>query len=102
MEYARRVAGGQAQLAPDETIKSIEVADGLKLSLFAAEPMLMKPADIDVDAMGRVWVCPGVVRPPRVFPRPHYRGRIETGQGFPHRLSPGFPPASPPGAFSCA
>jgi putative membrane-bound dehydrogenase-like protein len=49
-----------AQLAPEETIKTLQVAEGLQASVFAAEPMLMKPADIDVDAMGRVWVCEGV------------------------------------------
>ena len=50
----------RAQLAPEATIKTLQVADGLAASVFAAEPMLMKPADIDVDAMGRVWVCEGV------------------------------------------
>ena len=49
-----------AQLAPDQTIKLLEVAPGLQATVFAAEPMLLKPADIDVDAMGRVWVCEGV------------------------------------------
>ena len=51
---------GAAQPAPEVTVKSIQVAPGLELGLFAAEPMLLKPADIDVDAMGRVWVCEGV------------------------------------------
>ena len=50
----------QGQLAPDQTIKALEVAPGLEVTVFAAEPMLLKPADIDVDAMGRVWVCEGV------------------------------------------
>src|SRR5947209_552593 len=50
----------RAQLAPEATVKSLEVAPGLGVTVFAAEPMLMKPANIDVDAMGRVWVCEGV------------------------------------------
>lgn len=49
-----------AQEPPEETVKSFQAADGLEATLFAAEPMLMKPANIDVDAMGRVWVCEGV------------------------------------------
>ncbi len=50
----------RGQLAPDQTIQLLEVAPGLEVSVFASEPMLLKPADIDVDAMGRVWVCEGV------------------------------------------
>jgi putative membrane-bound dehydrogenase-like protein len=33
--------------------------EGLEVSLFASEPMLVNPADIDIDAQGRVWVCEG-------------------------------------------
>jgi putative membrane-bound dehydrogenase-like protein len=49
-----------AQKSPEETVKSLEVAPGLEATVFASEPMLMKPANIDVDANGRVWVCEGV------------------------------------------
>ena len=49
-----------AQVAPGDAVKTLQVADGLEASLFASEPMLLKPADIDVDARGRVWVCEGV------------------------------------------
>lgn len=45
-----------AQLDPDEALKSLVVADGLEISLFAAEPDLRNPTSIDVDAQGRVWV----------------------------------------------
>ena len=50
----------RAQLSPEATIKTLQVAPGLEAKVFASEPMLLKPADIDVDAMGRVWVCEGV------------------------------------------
>jgi putative membrane-bound dehydrogenase-like protein len=36
------------------------VADGLQVELFAAEPMLINPTSIDVDHLGRVWVCEAV------------------------------------------
>ena len=36
------------------------VAEGLEVTNFAHEPMMFKPANIDVDADGRVWVCEGV------------------------------------------
>jgi len=40
-------------------VRKMTAADGLEVTLFAAEPMLVNPADIDVDAQGRVWVCEG-------------------------------------------
>src|SRR5438045_3572532 len=48
-----------AQISPEASIKTFKVADGLECTLFAAEPMLVNPCDIDVDAQGRVWVCEG-------------------------------------------
>ena len=42
-----------------EQLKKMQVADGLTVSLFAAEPMVVNPADLDVDARGRVWVTEG-------------------------------------------
>ncbi|SOD96298.1 PVC-type heme-binding CxxCH protein [Spirosoma fluviale] len=52
-----------AQLSDDDkhdpkyAVGSLNVAAGLEATLFAAEPMLTNPTDIDVDARGRVWVC---------------------------------------------
>jgi len=46
----------RAQLAPGDTLNQLKVADGLEISLFAAEPDLRNPTSIDVDAQGRVWV----------------------------------------------
>jgi len=37
--------------------ESLRLPDGLEASLFAAEPLLSSPSDIDVDARGTVWVC---------------------------------------------
>ena len=36
------------------------VADGLEVTLFASEPMVRNPTDIDIDERGRVWVAEGV------------------------------------------
>jgi putative membrane-bound dehydrogenase-like protein len=36
------------------------VADGLEVTLFASEPMVRNPADLDIDERGRVWVTEGV------------------------------------------
>jgi putative membrane-bound dehydrogenase-like protein len=48
------VAGGQSPV--DRSLKNLRVAEGLEVTLFAAEPDLINPTSIDVDARGRVWV----------------------------------------------
>ncbi len=82
-------SSSQAQLTPDEAMKKFQVADGLQIELFAAEPMLINPTSIDVDEKGRVWVCEGVNYRRLPFGRPTLRkegDRIvvlvdETGEG---------------------
>jgi len=44
------------------------VPEGLEATLFAAEPLLSSPSDIDVDSRGRVWVCEVL----------NYRGKKDT------------------------
>jgi putative membrane-bound dehydrogenase-like protein len=61
----------RAQQSPDETVKHLEVADGLEATLWAAEPMLVNPTNIDVDSRGRVWVCEGA----------NYRTSIKRAEG---------------------
>ena len=46
-----------AQKSPEDELKSLAVAPGLELSLFASEPMITNPAAIDIDTHGRVWVA---------------------------------------------
>ncbi|MFT5466841.1 MAG: putative membrane-bound dehydrogenase-like protein [Verrucomicrobiales bacterium] len=45
-----------AQLEPEQALETLEVADGLELALFASEPTLVSPTNLDIDARGRVWV----------------------------------------------
>ena len=42
---------------PENALLGIEMASGLEASLFASEPMIGNPTNIDVDAKGRVWMC---------------------------------------------
>ncbi len=42
---------------PENALLGIKVADGLQASLFASEPLLTNPTNIDIDHRGRVWVC---------------------------------------------
>jgi putative membrane-bound dehydrogenase-like protein len=53
-------APAAAQLPPDKALAAMRAADGLQVELFAAEPMLLNPTSIDVDHLGRVWVCEAV------------------------------------------
>lgn len=40
-------------------LKNLKVAEGFEAALFASEPMVRNPANMDVDARGRVWVTEG-------------------------------------------
>ncbi|MEL7499250.1 MAG: PVC-type heme-binding CxxCH protein [Planctomycetota bacterium] len=48
---------GQDQHAASQAISQFEIHPDLQVELFAAEPMLANPSNIDVDHLGRVWVC---------------------------------------------
>lgn len=54
---------------PSKTVEGLEVADGLEVTLFAAEPMLLNPTNIDIDARGRVWVSEAVNYRPKLNPQ---------------------------------
>ena len=49
-----------AQQSPEKAASAFPVADGLKLELFASEPLFSNPTCMDVDEKGRVWVCESV------------------------------------------
>jgi putative membrane-bound dehydrogenase-like protein len=46
--------------AAARSLKEFTVANGLEVTVFASEPMLRNPTDMDVDQRGRVWVTEGV------------------------------------------
>ncbi|HEX4792893.1 MAG TPA: PVC-type heme-binding CxxCH protein, partial [Humisphaera sp.] len=49
-----------AQISAEQTIKSLKVAPGLEVTLWASEPQLFKPTNMDIDARGRIWLTEGV------------------------------------------
>lgn len=63
----------QAQLDPDKALATMKAADGMQVSLFAAEPMLINPTSMDVDPWGRVWVAEAVNYRRKGFGRPILR-----------------------------
>ena len=66
MFVALALAVGLAAVADAES--PLALPDDLEATLFASEPLLSSPSDIDVDARGRVWVCEVL----------NYRGKQET------------------------
>jgi putative membrane-bound dehydrogenase-like protein len=42
---------------PENAVRNLTIADGLEAQLFASEPVMTNPTNIDVDERGRVWVC---------------------------------------------
>jgi putative membrane-bound dehydrogenase-like protein len=56
---AQRQNGAGPEAAREQLAK-MKVADGFEVTLFASEPMLYNPANMDIDARGRVWVTEGV------------------------------------------
>ncbi|WP_229254191.1 PVC-type heme-binding CxxCH protein [Dyadobacter sp. NIV53] len=56
-------------------VAGLDIAEGLEATLFAAEPNLTNPTNIDVDHRGRVWVLEGYNY------RPAVNGKSELGMG---------------------
>jgi putative membrane-bound dehydrogenase-like protein len=50
-------AGAPASHEAADAIDQLEVHDKLQASLFASEPLMLNPTNIDIDHLGRVWVC---------------------------------------------
>ncbi len=48
---------------PQQQLDMLQVADGFEVSLFAADPMVVKPIQMNWDAEGRLWVVSSTVYP---------------------------------------
>lgn len=48
-----------AQMSPQETVDSFKLADGLEATVWAAEPNMVNPTNMDIDEKGRVWLLEG-------------------------------------------
>ncbi|MEO1824600.1 MAG: hypothetical protein ABGZ31_02765, partial [Roseibacillus sp.] len=42
---------------PEKAVANLDIGAGLETTLFASEPMMLSPSSIDIDHLGRVWVC---------------------------------------------
>ena len=53
-------AGGGGSRDPKDAVSGLDVAEGLEATLFASEasnPAMLNPTSIDIDHLGRIWVC---------------------------------------------
>ncbi len=44
---------------PENALRGVQVAEGLEVQIFAHEPMVRNPTNMDIDDRGRVWVTEG-------------------------------------------
>src|SRR3954471_7977399 len=61
--YAQRAAFPIPDPDPEVERRSFQVADGFEVNLFAADPILAKPIQINFDPAGRLWVASSEVYP---------------------------------------
>ena len=55
--YTARPSAAGPERTPDSALANLDVGEGLEATVFAAEPMMQNPTNIDIDHRGRVWVC---------------------------------------------
>ena len=51
------VATAVEERTPETAVATLDVAAGVEATLFASEPVMKSPSNIDIDHRGRVWVC---------------------------------------------
>ncbi|MDP4285053.1 MAG: PQQ-dependent sugar dehydrogenase [Bacteroidota bacterium] len=68
VQKPEKLPDDQQRLAKN-ALKGLQISDGLYASLFASEPMITNPTDMDIDARGRVWICEGFNYRPKNNPK---------------------------------
>ena len=59
--WSQNADGESAQVhQPTNATTQFDIHPGLEVGLFAAEPLIANPSNIDIDHLGRVWVCEAV------------------------------------------
>ncbi len=72
--------GAPAQVDAERSAAKLRPAKGLEATLFASEPMVINPTNIDVDSRGRVWVSEGLnyrMTHSKAFPKVEGADRIK-------------------------
>lgn len=60
LEYVSTEQSREDSRALTDAVSQLDVHDELQVSLFAGEPRLHNPTNIDIDHLGRVWVCEAI------------------------------------------
>lgn len=81
--------------APDEATSRMHVADGLRVELFAAEPLVRQPVCIEFDDRGRLWVIQYLQYP---NPAGLARAKVDRYSRTVYDRVPEPPPHGPQGA----
>lgn len=55
----RSLLSDEQKRLPENAVSALTVAHGLDVALFASEPMLSNPTNMDIDHKGRVWITEG-------------------------------------------
>ena len=63
----------ESQTTPEDTVAGLRVADGLEITLWAAEPDVINPTNLDIDERGRIWITEAVNYRRHLFEQPDYR-----------------------------
>ena len=62
-----------SQQRPPETLNSLNVSEDLEVTLWANEPDVINPTNMDIDERGRIWVTEAVNYRRHLFQQPDYR-----------------------------
>ncbi|GAA4305205.1 PVC-type heme-binding CxxCH protein [Compostibacter hankyongensis] len=66
-QHPEKLPDEQQRLAQN-ALKGLQIDEGLYATLFASEPMITNPTNMDIDARGRVWICEGFNYRPQYNP----------------------------------
>ncbi len=53
-------SSAHAQISAEESAKKLKPAEGMEATLWASEPMVINPTNMDIDSRGRVWITEGL------------------------------------------
>ena len=63
LAWAQRQLKDIPKASVDSELAKFEVAEGFEVNLFAADPLLAKPIQINFDTEGRLWIASSVTYP---------------------------------------
>jgi putative membrane-bound dehydrogenase-like protein len=53
----KKSGGEESVHQPERAVSNLKLYPGVEATLFASEPMILNPTNIDIDHRGRVWMC---------------------------------------------